>query len=133
MDRIGWLGSEGKLESFREFFRESAMRTLGAILIGALVLSSASFAARARSGRRPVRRTSGRLSSRAGFGRLSLIGPEQPSSSAGCVFERGAVETADDRIHLFRIGRVDKGEPLGLLRLGIANYLYVVEDQVFCV
>ena len=56
-----------------------------------------------------------------------MVGPKQP------VFQRRTVETADDQVHLFRVGRVDKGETLRFLRFRIADYLDVIVDEVFCV
>ena len=60
-----------------------------------------------------------------GLGRLRGIGPQQT------VFERSAVETADDGIHLLRIRRFDKREAFGLLRLRVADHFNCVRDQVF--
>ena len=58
------------------------------------------------------------------FGRLRRIGAEQ------AVFERSAVEAADDGVHFIDIRRFDKREALGLLRFRIANDLNCVRDQV---
>ena len=130
------LRKRGELESFGQFFRESAMRALGAS-IGtrrrAFVLPAASLPARAGGWRSPIHLSglSGALTltlaGNSGLRRLSLIGAQQP------VFQRGTVETADDQIHLFRVGCIDEGEPLRFLGLRIADYLDVIVDEVFCV
>ena len=56
-----------------------------------------------------------------------MVSAQQP------VFQRGTVKTADDQIHLFRVGRIDKGETLRFLRLRITDYLDVIVYEVFCV
>jgi len=57
--------------------------------------------------------------------RLSLISAQHP------VFQRCAIEAADDGLHFFRIRCVDEGEALRLLRFGVANDFYVIVDEVF--
>ena len=56
-----------------------------------------------------------------------MIGAQQ------AIFERCAIETADDGVHLFRVRRIDEGESLGLLGLWVADHLDVVVHEVFCV
>jgi hypothetical protein len=56
---------------------------------------------------------------------LRRIGAEQ------AVFQRRAVEPADNRVHLLCIGGVDKSEALGLLRFGIADHFYCVRNKIF--
>jgi len=60
-----------------------------------------------------------------GFRRLRGIGAKQT------VLQGRTVETADNRIHLLRIRRVDEREALRLLRFRVADYLNSVRDQVF--
>ena len=60
-----------------------------------------------------------------GSGRLSLIGAKQ------AIFERGAIEAADDGIHLFRVGCVNKSKTLGFLGLRVPNHLDIVVNEVF--
>jgi hypothetical protein len=60
-----------------------------------------------------------------GLRRLRGIGPQQT------VFQRSAVESADDGVHLLRVRRFDKREAFRLLRLGIADHFNCVRDQVF--
>lgn len=123
------------LESFGQFFRECAVRPLWSLLsigaVGTLVLSAAAFTPRTGRWRSPIYLTglSGALAWALAFGpgRLGLIGPQQP------IFQRRTVESADDQVHFFRVGRVDKCKTLGLLGLRIADYLHVVVDEVFCV
>jgi len=130
--RAAAFGEESKrfLKGFREFFGESAVGTLGTILTRALVLFSSTFApgtGGARwAGRSSIHLAAGREPLTPGFGRLSLIGSEQP------VFQWRAVETTNDQVHLFRIGGIDERESLGFLRFGIANYFDVVVNKVFC-
>jgi len=122
-----------KLESFGQFFRECAVRSLRSVRIvvsGALMLSASAFTARTGGRRSSIHLTgwsSGTWALALGPGRLGLVGPQQP------VFQRCTVETADDQVHLFRVGRVDKCKPLGLLGLRIADHLHVIVDEVFCV
>src|SRR5579862_1404197 len=109
----------GRLENFGEFFSERAVRTLVALVRALVLLSAAltpdtvSFAGRmlrdlrgwlrgAASHRRS--RCRRRLLPR--FGRLCLVSAQET------IFKRSAVEPADDGGHLFRIRRVDEGEPL---------------------
>lgn len=47
------------------------------------------------------------------------------------ILKRSAVEAADDGFHLFVVRRFDEGETLGLLSLGVANDLDVIEHEVF--
>src|SRR4029079_2809802 len=49
-----------------------------------------------------------------GFGWLGGVGAKQP------VFERGAIETPDDRLHLVGRGGFHEGESFGFLLLAIA-------------
>src|SRR5439155_11365569 len=65
-------------------------------------------------------RRSCRCQRRARFGRLRLVGPQE------AVFKRRAVETADDGCHLFRIRRVDEGEPFRLLCFRVADDFDIV-------
>jgi hypothetical protein len=58
-------------------------------------------------------------------GRLRRIGAEQ------AIFQRRAVKPADDRVHLLGVGGIDKREPLGLLRFGIADHFNRVRNQIF--
>lgn len=113
------------LEGLGEFFSEGAVGTLRTGGVVTFVLLAATLTARTGCGS-VVRGICGRgtLSLRAR--RLSLIGSQEP------VFERCAIKAANDEIHLFGVGRVDECETLGLLCLGIANHLYVVECQVLC-
>jgi len=54
-----------------------------------------------------------------------LIGAQQT------ILKRGAIEPADDGVHLFRVGGVNEGESLGFLGLGIPDHLHVVVDEIF--
>lgn len=56
-----------------------------------------------------------------------MIGTQQP------VFQWRTIKAADDGVHLFRVRSIDERESLRFLRLGIANYFYVVVYKVFCV
>jgi hypothetical protein len=123
-----WLARA--LESFGEFFSERAGRALRTIrLRRTLVLFSAPLAAWRTSGGaihwtgRPSPSGHGSLRS----WRLGLIGPQQS------IFERRAVKAPDDRVHFFRVGGVDKGESLRLLRLWVSDHLDIVVYEVFCV
>src|SRR5581483_1091149 len=69
--------------------------------------------------------TAGRAALPFGPRRLGGIRAQQ------AILQRGAVEPADDGVHLLRVGRFDKREALGLLRFGIADDLNCVRDQVF--
>ena len=51
-----------------------------------------------------------------GPGRLRRVGAEQ------AVFQRRAIEPADNRVHLLRVGGIDESEALGLLCFGIADH-----------
>jgi hypothetical protein len=121
--------NETELEGFGEFFGERAGRTtLLAGLLRAFVLLPAALTAWSRRGRaihltRSTRCRAGPF----GPGRLRLIGAQQ------AIFERRAIKAADDRVHFFRVGRVDKGESLGLLGLWVADHLDIVVYEVFCV
>ena len=57
------------------------------------------------------------------LGRLCRICPEE------AIFERRAIEAADDGVHLFRIGGIDECEALRLLCFGVANYFDCVRNQ----
>ena len=98
-------------ESLSQFFREGAMRRLG------LVLAVPGLPHRgARWGGRPAELGFGGHLSLGSRG-LRRVCSQQP------VFERGAVKTADDGLHLLRVGRLDEGETFGLLRFGVADDL----------
>lgn len=56
--------------------------------------------------------------------RLRGIGPQQ------AIFQRCAIESADDRVHFVRVRRFDEREALGLLRFRIADHFNRVRDQV---
>jgi hypothetical protein len=62
-----------------------------------------------------------------GSGRLSLIGAKQ------AVFERSAIEPADDGIHFFRVRGIDESEALRFLGLRIPNHLDIIVHEVLCV
>src|SRR5579871_600978 len=117
------------LESFGELFGECAGWTLRTSLTArTLVLPAAAFTpGTGRSGRSSIHGTAGTDARTFGFGRLGLICPQQS------IFQRSAIEAADDRVHLFRVRRIDEGESLRFLRLWVANYFYVVVYKVFCV
>jgi hypothetical protein len=123
------------LESFGQFFRECAVRPLWSLLsigaVGTLVLSATAFTPWTGWRSSPIHLT-GLSWTRTwalafGPGRLGLISPKKP------VFQGRTVKTADDQVHFFRVGRVDKCKPFGLLGLRIADHLHVVVDEVFCV
>ena len=67
------------------------------------------------------------LSSRRLFAlrRLSRVGPQQ------AVFERRAIETADDGGHFIGCGRFYEGETLRLLCFVIADHLYGIGHKIF--
>jgi hypothetical protein len=122
------MNSRKPLKSFGEFFGERARRTLRTTLLRTFVLLAAAFTAgRSCGGSIYLAGWSwGRSRSFRSWG-LGLIGPKQ------AIFQRRAVKTPDDRIHFFRVGRVDEGESLGLLSLWVADHLDIVVDEVFCV
>lgn len=95
-------------ESFREFLGKSAVALL---LTGTLVLSPATFAP-------------GTLGAWYGFcarsdgpgaRRLGRIGAQKP------VFQRRAIEAADNGLHFFGVRSVDESEALRLLCFGVAD------------
>ena len=49
------------------------------------------------------------------------------------IFEGGAIESADDGVHFFRVRGVDECESLGFLRFRVPNHFDVVVYEVFCV
>ena len=57
--------------------------------------------------------------------RLRRVGSQQP------VFQRRAVEAADDRLHLIIGGRFDKSEALGFLRFVVSDHFNGVCDKIF--
>ena len=59
------------------------------------------------------------------LGRLGRIGAQQ------AVFERRAIEPADDSLHLIGGRCFDESEALGFLRLVVADHLDGVSDEVF--
>jgi hypothetical protein len=59
------------------------------------------------------------------FGRLRRIGSQHT------VFERSAIEAADDRLHLFIGWRFDKCEALGFLCLVVSNHLDGISYEIF--
>jgi hypothetical protein len=65
------------------------------------------------------------LESNLGFRRLGRVSAKQ------AIFEGGAIEAADDRIHFFVIRGVDEREALGFLRFGVSDDLNSVGDQTF--
>lgn len=105
------------------------MRSLRSVAIaGTFVFLAAAFPSRThRSGAIHLALANGSGSQSLGLRRLSLVRPEEP------VFQRCAIESADDQIHLFRVRRVDEREALGLLSLRVADHFDIVEDKVFCV
>jgi hypothetical protein len=54
------------------------------------------------------------------FWRLRRIRTQKP------VFQRGAVEASNDRLHLVRCRRFDKSEALGFLRFVVTDHLYCI-------
>jgi hypothetical protein len=56
---------------------------------------------------------------------LCRIGAEQ------AILQRRAIETADNRVHLFRVGGIDESEALGFLRFRIADHFNRVRNQIF--
>jgi hypothetical protein len=56
---------------------------------------------------------------------LRRIGAEQ------AVFQGRAIESADNRVHLLRVGGINEGEALGLLRFGVADHFNRVRNQIF--
>jgi hypothetical protein len=120
------------LQCFCEFFGERAGRTLRTTLLQALMLFSTALTAWG-SGGGSCGGTI-HLTTRPGCGpgalrsrRLGLVGPQQ------AIFQRRAVKAADDRVHFFRVRRVDESESLGLLSLWVADHLDIVVYEVFCV
>jgi len=61
----------------------------------------------------------------AALGGLRGIGPKN------FIFERGSVETANNRLHFVRCGSLDKRESLGFLRFVVPNYFDRIRDKVF--
>ncbi len=59
------------------------------------------------------------------FGRLRRVGAEEP------VFQRSAVEPANDGLHLVGGGRFNKSEALGLLSFVVADHLNRIGYEVF--
>jgi hypothetical protein len=47
------------------------------------------------------------------------------------VFQRRAIEPADNRVHLLGVGSIDECEALGLLCFGIADHFDRVRNQIF--
>ncbi|MCU1275116.1 MAG: hypothetical protein JWO48_2547 [Bryobacterales bacterium] len=60
------------------------------------------------------------------FWRLRRVGTQHT------VFERCAIEAANDRLHLFIGGCFDKSEALGFLCFVVSNHLDGIGDQIFC-
>lgn len=75
--------------------------------------------------RRPSHRA-GRLYRHPAFRlrRLCWIGTEQ------AIFQRRAIKSADDRIHLLHVGSFNECEPFGLLCFGVTDDLNGISDQV---
>ncbi len=63
-------------------------------------------------------------------GRSSWLRGLRGICSKQAVFQRCAIEAADDGIHLFRVWRFNESESLGLLRFGVADHLNRVRDQI---
>ena len=59
------------------------------------------------------------------FRRLCRVGPKD------LVFERGSVETANNRLHFVRSGCLHKSEAFRLLRFVVPDHLYRIRDKVF--
>lgn len=96
-------GCAHSLQCFRQFRAESGLRSLFFAAALAPVITAVAL-------RSPIRRS--------GFfalGRLCRVGPQQP------VFQRCAIEAANDRLHLVCRGSFYKCEALGLLRFVIAD------------
>ena len=115
-----------KLESLGELFGESAMGALRASGVWTLVLLAAALTPGADHGPIARGRTGGRRALSPGPRWLRLICSEKT------ILERCTVEAPDDEIHLFGVGCINEGEPLGFLCFRVANYLHVVESEVFC-
>jgi hypothetical protein len=62
---------------------------------------------------------------RSAFGGLCRVG------SKNFVFQRGSVETADNRLHLVRSRSLDKRKSLGFLRLVVPDNFDRIRDKVF--
>lgn len=119
---------EGRLEGLGEFLCERALRTLMS-LVRPLVFLSATLAA-------DIVAIGHRLRSLGcwsaldngthlvtGLRWLGLIRSEE------AILERGTVKASDDGVHLFRIGCVDKGEALRLLRFRVADDFDIVKNK----
>ena len=92
------------LEGFGEFFSKS---TLGTLRTGTRLLVLAASSPRSFCTLRSNLWTStsrGRMRTLLRLGRLCRIGAQEP------VFERRAIEAPDNRIHFFRVWRVDESE-----------------------
>src|SRR5262245_37263035 len=118
------------LEGFGEFFGEGAVRTaVAGLLATGRPVATAARGALFVSGvllRNVARRwTAGGPGLALGLRRLRRICAKQS------IFERGAIEAADDRIHLFGVRRFDERESLRLLRFRIADHFNRVRDQAF--
>ena len=132
-----WIELPGGLQRLGEFFGERATGTTIAGLANTAALAAPWPQIRTLTGggnrrRASCSRSSGCASStsaphrQAAFrlGRLRGIGAKQS------VFEGRSIKTADDGVHLLRVGCVDEGEALRLLRFRIAYDLNRVRDKV---
>jgi len=120
------VGAE-TLEGLREFFGEGTLGRIRSLCV-LLTATTAIIAGRsrgcwARSMRRRCRHR--RFGNTLRPRRLRRIGAQQ------AVFERGAVEAANDGVHLLFIRSFNKSEPFGFLGLRVADNLHGIGHQVF--
>src|SRR5216683_4805260 len=110
-------GARSGLECLRELGGESAPRSL--VLFSGLLRPAMPLLILSR------RRDDSSRHRNLAFGGLCRIGAKK------LAFERRAVKTPNDGLHLLRRGGFHEREAFGLLRLVIANYLDGIRYQVF--
>ena len=125
MRTVAGLGPTLFLKDFRQFRGKSALRfvlalsssaTLGRPIAGSAIGSLFRWFGDACGRRRALD---------SALGGLRGVGPKN------LIFERRAVETANNRLHFVRRGSLDKRESFGFLRLVVPNNLNRIRDKVF--